>query len=96
MSDYLVNPADIVRIMEELTADNETLAGRIEQLRQLQSELTGIWEGEAEQSFQSTMTNDISALESYHSLVQQYCLALQDIAAVYVETELDNLEKIES
>lgn len=96
MSDYLVNPADIARIMEELTADNETLAGRIEQLRQLQSELTGIWEGEAEQVFQSAMTNDISALESYHALVQQYCLALQEIATEYAETELDNLEKIES
>ena len=29
MSDYLVNPTDIVRIMNELNADNEKLAGKI-------------------------------------------------------------------
>ena len=59
MSDYLVNPTDIVRIMNELNADNEKLAGKIEQLKQLHSELTGIWEGEADRVFQSVMTNDI-------------------------------------
>ena len=96
MSDYLVNPVDVVRIMNELSADNEKLAGKIEQLRLLQAELTGIWEGDAEQAFHATMQKDISALETYHGLMQQYCLALQDIGAVYGETEMDNLSKIES
>ncbi len=81
MSDYLVNPTDIVRIMNELNADNEKLAGKIEQLRQLHSELTGIWEGEADRVFQSVMTNG---------------LALQKIGTEYAETELNNKSKIES
>ena len=96
MSDYRVNPADMARILNELNADNEKLAGKIEQLRQLQSQLTGIWEGEADRAFQTTMTNDISTLESYHELMQQFCLALQDIGTMYVDTEFDNLQKIES
>ena len=96
MSDYLVNPTDIVRIMNELNADNEKLAGKIEQLRQLHSELTGIWEGEADRAFNATIMKDITTLESYHGLMQQFCLALQEIGQAYAQTELDNARKIES
>lgn len=96
MSDYQVNPTDVVRVMNELTADNEKLACRIEQLKQLQADLAGIWEGEADRAFNATIMKDITTLESYHGLMQQFCLALQEIGQAYAQTELDNARKIES
>lgn len=96
MSDYKVNPMDVGQVLKVLSDHNNTLQTKIEEMKSLRDQLTVIWEGEAKDTFDQTMVNDLNALDSYHSLMQNFCNTLNDINQDYVTTEQNNIQVIEA
>ena len=71
------------------------LSGRFEaQVQALESQelsLGTMWEGEANKAFHTAFTNDKTQMGNFKLLIDQYCIALENIATQYEMAEAKNL-----
>ena len=74
----------------ELRNQNNTVRNHIESLRSQEGSLSGMWEGEARESFRSAFQTDIAKRTEFCSAIEQYAAALETIAAKYDEAEAKN------
>ena len=95
MADYQVNPEDMGLILQELTSANERLKTKINELKQIRTDLAGMWEGAAEEAYASVLAEEIQTLEGYHSLMGDYHAVLAEIGMEYTSIEMENLHLLE-
>lgn len=75
----------------ELRNQNNTVRNQIENLRSQENSLSGMWEGEARDSFRSAFSTDIAKMTEFCAAIDQYAGALETIAAKYDEAETKNV-----
>lgn len=74
--------------LRDLNGQFKTQVGNLESQEQ---NLVGMWEGEARDAFHNAFNNDKTQMDNFYNLIEQYCAALEEIAAKYEEAEARNL-----
>lgn len=74
--------------LRELDAQFKTQAGNLESQ---EGSLISMWEGEARNAFDMAFKSDKAQMDNFYNLIQQYCVALDNIAAKYDMAEARNV-----
>lgn len=74
--------------LRNLNAQFKTQVGNLESQEQT---LVGMWEGEARDAFNTAFNNDKVQMDNFYNLIEQYCVALENIAAKYQMAEAQNV-----
>lgn len=74
--------------LRELNAQFKTQAGNLETQ---EGSLVTMWEGEARNAFDTAFKNDKTQMDNFYNLIEQYCVALENIAAKYDLAESQNV-----
>lgn len=74
--------------LRELNAQFKTQAGNLETQ---EGSLVTMWEGEARNAFDTAFKNDKAQMDNFYNLIEQYCVALENIAAKYDLAESQNV-----
>lgn len=74
----------------ELRNQNKTLRSQLETLRSQESNLSGMWEGEAHDSFKREFTKDLTRIDEFCAAIDAYANALDTIATQYETAENKN------
>ena len=85
-----VSPQTLRDKASELRSQNKTLRSHIENLSSQENALSGMWEGEAHDTFRREFQKDISKIQNFCSAIDQYASALDTIAAQYEAAENKN------
>lgn len=85
-----VTTATLTNKAGELRGTNGSLKTQIENLRQEETALSAMWEGDANTAFHTAFTNDVTQMEAFYNAIENYCKALEQIAAQYDSTEAQN------
>ncbi len=85
-----VTPKTLRDKASELRNQNKTLRSQIESLRSQESSLSGMWEGEAHDTFKSEFTKDITKIDEFCAAIDAYANALDTIANQYENAENKN------
>lgn len=74
--------------LRNLNSQFKTQVGSLESQEQT---LIGMWEGEARDAFNTAFNNDKTQMDNFYNLIEQYCVALENIAAKYEMAESQNV-----
>lgn len=74
----------------ELRNQNKSLRSHIESLRTQEGGLSGMWEGEARDTFKREFTKDITRMDEFCAAIDAYANALDTIATQYENAEHKN------
>lgn len=74
--------------LRNLNSQFKTQVGNLESQEQT---LVGMWEGEARDAFNNAFNNDKAQMDNFYNLIEQYCVALENIAAKYDMAEAQNV-----
>ncbi len=81
----LKNAADTLRTL------NSSFNSQVENLAALEQKLNGQWDGQANDAFHMAFNNDKIKWDMFHTQIDQYALALDNIAIEYENKENANL-----
>lgn len=73
--------------LRDLNAQFKTQTGNLESQ---EGSLVSMWEGEARNAFDTAFKNDKTQMDNFYNLIEQYCVALDNIAAKYDMAEAQN------
>lgn len=79
--------------LRDLDAQFKTQVGNLESQ---EGSLITMWEGEARNKFDMAFKNDKAQMDNFYNLIQQYCTALDNIAAKYDMAEARNVSTAQS
>lgn len=79
--------------LRELNGQFKTQVGNLESQ---ENSLVSMWEGEARNAFDTAFKNDKVQMDNFYNLIEQYCVALENIAAQYDEAERINLATVQT
>lgn len=74
--------------LRDLNAQFKTQTGNLETQ---EGSLVSMWEGEARNAFDTAFKNDKAQMDNFYNLIEQYCVALENIAAKYDMAEAQNV-----
>lgn len=74
--------------LRELNAQFKTQTGNLETQ---EASLVSMWEGEARNAFDNAFKNDKTQMDNFYNLIEQYCVALDNIASKYATAEGQNV-----
>ena len=75
----------------ELRQQNNHLKSQIENLSAQENSLSGMWEGEARESFRNAFKTDVQKMQQFITAIEQYATALVNIAQEYDTAEAKNV-----
>ena len=75
----------------ELKSKANELRNLNAQFKSQEGSLVSMWEGEARDAFDMAFKNDKTQMDNFYNLIEQYCAALETIAAKYEAAEARNL-----
>ncbi len=79
--------------LRELNAQFKTQTGNLETQ---EGSLITMWEGSARNAFDTAFKNDKTQMDNFYNLIEQYCVALENIAAKYDMAETQNFSTAQS
>lgn len=82
-----VTSSDLKAAAEEIRQLNSQFHTQVENLVAQQQRLNGQWEGEAHDTFNMAFNTDKVKWEQFHAQVEEYALAIDQIAAEYAQKE---------
>ena len=74
----------------ELRNQNKSLRSQLESLRSQENSLSGMWEGEAHDTFKREFTKDMTRIDEFCAAIDAYANALDTIAVQYENAENKN------
>lgn len=86
-----VSAAELKAKAGELRNLNSQFKTQVGNLESQEQTLVGMWEGEARDAFNNAFNNDKAQMDNFHNLIEQYCVALENIAAKYEMAESQNV-----
>lgn len=92
MAQYEVTSAQLIQAKNDLNSYNEQFIQRVSDLEGKQQELKSMWQGDANNAFDTAFNSDKEQWRKFSNLVQQYIEALGKIAEVYSKAESTNVE----
>lgn len=91
MSKFSVTATELVRAANILSEDNNQFRARVNELITCASELAAMWEGEANNQFNTAFKNDQEQWSDFAVLIDQYVEALNTVACAYARAEETNI-----
>ncbi|MBO5474617.1 MAG: WXG100 family type VII secretion target [Lachnospiraceae bacterium] len=75
----------------ELRNLNAQFKAQVGNLEGQEQNLIGMWEGEARDTFHTAFNNDKIQMDNFNTLIEQFCVALENIATRYEAAESANV-----
>ncbi|MCC8162187.1 MAG: WXG100 family type VII secretion target [Lachnospiraceae bacterium] len=72
---------------EELRTLNSQFKDQVTELETCETNLAGMWEGEARDAFHNAFNSDKTQMTNFYTLIEQYVAKLLTIAAKYEQAE---------
>lgn len=71
---------------------NTNFRTQVGQLSERETNLAGMWEGQAKTAFHSAFTRDKEQMDRFYAEIEKYCQTLETIAQKYDQAEAANVE----
>lgn len=91
MAAFQVTSSELKAKAGELRELNSQFKTQVGNLESQEGSLVSMWEGEARNAFDIAFKNDKSQMDNFYNLIEQYCVALENIAAKYDMAEAQNV-----
>lgn len=91
MAAFQVTSSELKAKANELRDLNAQFKTQVGNLESQEGSLLTMWEGEAQRAFDTAFKNDKSQMDNFYNLIEQYCVALENIAAKYDMAEAQNV-----
>jgi WXG100 family type VII secretion target len=91
MAAFQVTAGQLRAKANELRQMNRQFKSQLGNLDSQERSLNGMWEGEAKNAFERAFRSDRGQMDNFHNLIEQYCTALDNIAAKYEAAERRNI-----
>lgn len=92
MSAFTVTSSQIKTKASELRSLNGQFKAQCGNLEATEGTLNSQWEGEANTAFHNAFLTDKGKFEDFYKLIENYCVALDEIAAKYETAEAKNTD----
>jgi len=90
MSKFSVTAAELNNAISTLNEDNNQFRARVNDLMTCANELATMWQGEANDKFNTALASDREKWDEFAALIDQYVEALQFIVQTYSTAEENN------
>ncbi len=90
MSRFSVTTAELNNVVNTLSSDNQQFRARVNDLLVCAQELAAMWQGEANDRFNTALNNDQERWNEFAMLIEQYGEALRNIIQIYSNAEMNN------
>lgn len=91
MAAFQVTSSELKAKAGELRNLNSQFKTQVGNLESQESTLVNMWEGDARNAFDTAFKNDKGQMDNFYNLIEQYCVALENIAAKYDMAEAQNV-----
>ena len=91
MAQFQVTAGELTRQAETLSQLNQKLQTQITALENTEASLASMWEGEAKKAYHNAFQTDKSKMLNFKNAIDEYIVALKNIAAAYVRAENTNV-----
>lgn len=91
MAAFRVTSSELKAKANELRDLNGQFKTQVGNLESQEGSLASMWEGEARNAFDQAFKNDKTQMDNFYNLIEQYCVALENIAAKYDMAESRNV-----
>lgn len=91
MSRFSVTAAELTNAVSTLAEDNNQFRSRVSELMNCAQELASMWQGEANNRFNTALNSDQERWNEFAALIDQYNEALQQIIQIYNNAEEGNV-----
>ena len=92
MAQFMVTAAELRSKAEQLQQLNEQFKQLTSTLRDQENGLSGMWEGEARDTFRTAFQGSAGKMDDFSATIMQYVNGLQDIIRQYEQAEAKNVE----
>lgn len=92
MAAFQVTASELRTKAENLRSTNSQFKTQVGNLENQEKSLASMWEGDAKTAFHTAFNNDKVQMDNFYNLIEQYCAALENIAAQYEKTEMMNTD----
>lgn len=86
-----VTASELKTKASELKDLNGRFKSQVGSLESQEQTLVSMWEGEARDAFNTAFNSDKTQMNNFYNLINQYCSALELIAAKYDMAEMQNV-----
>lgn len=91
MAEFQVTSATLKQKADELNTLNNNFSKKVEDLMSAEKILSGMWEGQAKEAFESAFNTDIGKMGQFKSAVDEYYSRLLTIISQYEQAEAKNV-----
>ena len=91
MAAFQVTASELKKKAGELRDMNSRFESQVSTLESQELSLGTMWEGEAKKAFHTAFNNDKTQMTNFKLLIDQYCIALENIATQYEIAEAKNI-----
>lgn len=91
MAAFQVTSSQLKAKASELRELNGQFKTQVGNLESQEGSLLTMWEGNARNTFDTAFKNDKAQMDNFYNLIEQYCVALENIAAKYDMAEAQNV-----
>lgn len=91
MAEIKVTSAEVRKKADELKTLNGQFRSKVADMETCELNLTSMWEGDAKQAFHTAFGNDKAQWDQFYQLIEQYVVALNNIATEYDNKETMNV-----
>ena len=92
MATFTVTSRELQAKAEELKSLNQQFKNEVSNLESTENALSGMWEGEAKETFHNAFTSDKTQMNNFYNAVEVYAQRLETIAQRYAQAEAANVE----
>lgn len=87
MAGFEVTVSELKAKANELRDLNSQFKTQVGNLESQEESLCSMWEGGAKNAFDKAFKSDEAQMDNFYNLIEQYCVALENIAAKYDQAE---------
>jgi len=90
MAEIYATPGEIRNKANELRQLNQNFKTNVDDLVGTETALNSMWEGQAHDAFHAAFESDKGQWDNFHTTIENYCIALENIATEYENAESKN------
>lgn len=91
MAEFQVTASTLKQKAEELSTLNNNFAKKVEELMASEKSLSGMWEGQAKETFENAFNTDAGKMNQFKAAVDEYYSRLLTIVSQYEQAESKNV-----
>lgn len=91
MPQIKVTASEVRKKAEELRQLNSQFSSKVDELTSQEQSVASKWEGEARDAFHNAFNTDKTKWDEFHRVIEQYAVALDNIATEYEAKENMNV-----